>query len=88
MPIMDREQLQAIYSIWMVQAPQKHEGHKFLFLCADAISRREQLTGGWSDPMSMPLECTCHADILALRCASTTADFVDCFQLKLTISVR
>ena len=40
---MNREQLQAMYSLWMVQAPQKHEGQMFLFLCADAISHREQL---------------------------------------------
>ena len=36
----------------------------FLFLFADAISRREQLTGGWSDPISMTLEYACHADTL------------------------
>ena len=49
MLVMDRKQLQEMYFIWMVQALQKHEGQMFLFLCADAISRREQLTGGIDD---------------------------------------
>ena len=51
MTIMDCEQLQSMDG----PSTAKARGHMFLFLCDDAISRREQLTGGWSDQISMTL---------------------------------